>query len=321
MGLTLIQVGTEERRQVDHTARRKGRRVSHRWWLIRMSVAAEVKRAALGAGVCLALACGREAFAQSALPAGPSSIGGTATPSVLSDACGYTAEEQAILGGVGDGDSEFETTGLYILLEHAARFSGSPEETAARVDPPGIDNLWSQPAAYRGRLIAVRGHYAGLTEERKVADNPWYQGSFFLLHMKVPKAREAIVVALTQRPPAFRLGQPIEVTGFMYKTVAWQTREDGGDGGPWRLFPVLVANSVAEAGVPDPVQNSHRTMYMALAATGVLILMLAIRLSRVRSMRPVDFIQPERETPPAGDPDEVDPELRRAVEESQSDKL
>jgi hypothetical protein len=291
-----------------------------RQWVIRMNRTAEIKRVVLCAGVCLTLVCVRQAPAQP-VPGTSSAPGGTSRSSVLSDALQYTGQERAILGGISDGDSQFETTGLYILLAHAARLPGMAEEFASHADQPAIDNLWSQPEAYRGRLIRLRGHYAGLTEERQVAANPWFDKRFFLLHMKVLKAREAIVVALTQQPPAFRLAQPLEVTGLMYKTVAWQTREDNGDGGPRRLFPVLVAKTIAQAEVPEPVKDTQGSIYMVvMITTGMLILMLAMRLWRFRPMAPAASMHRQRDIVPAAeDQGEVDPELCRAVKEFQSE--
>jgi hypothetical protein len=282
-----------------------------------MNRTTEIKRLVLCAGVCLTLVGVRPAPAQS-VPGTSSAPGATLRLSVPGEAVQYTGQERAILGGVSDGDIQFETSGLYILLEHASRLSDTVEDYASQADQPAIDNLWSQPDHYRGGLIRLRGHYAGLTEERQIAANQWYSKGIFLLYMKVPKAREAIVVALTQKPQAFRMGQPLEVTGFMYKILARQTREDSGEGGPSRLFPVLVAKTIGEAEVPELVKGPPGSIYMVvMIAIGMLILMLAMRLWRFRPMAPAASMHRPRDIVPAEDQGEVDPELCQAVKEFQ----
>lgn len=270
-------------------------------------------------GLFVAAGLPQTAVAQATAPA-PSTAAATSpasAPAAPANDLTFSLEERAILGGIENGDSQFHTTSLYILLSHAEKLAGRP--LAGKADQPALDNLWEHPENYAGRLIRLRGYYAGLTEQQKVPSNPFFPGStVYLLHMKVPNARESIVVALPQEPPKFPMGKGIEVSGFFYKLVSWQTRETEGENYPHRLFPVLVAPTVTGAAIVEPELGLRKSTYIISAIAGVMLLLIYLRWRRMRVPRPAPFVPP---APPEGDieDDEVDPELRRAVEEAQAE--
>ncbi len=244
----------------------------------------------------------------------------TAPSDSIDQAMTYASDDRAILDLVQDGDSQFEGSALYILLRQAAMLP-SPREVLRRADRPSPDNLWRSPGNYRGKLIALKGHYAGVTEQRVAGENRWFGArTYCLVHTKVPGAREAVILALPGKPPPLRLGQLLEFAGTFYKTVMWETRAPATDDRNIREYPVLVVKGLVEAEAFTFPERSSGIAGAIGAVAGALGILLAIRYYLRRRRRSGGF--------PVGAggwsvPDDarsvpVDPDLCRIVEEMKS---
>jgi hypothetical protein len=237
----------------------------------------------------------------------------------VGEASTLTAEETSLLGLVPDGDEQWVTTGLYILLRRAEMLPDG-KATYDAASPIDTMSFWSSPAVLRGKLVRFDAFYAGRVDTVKSGANDWWGGKqFYMILVKAKPEQDAIAVAVTEKPPAdLRMLTKLNFAGFYYKTFQWNVSGDTGNPLEKRVYPMLVAKKAYRfAGeVSSPLGGS--TGALVAIAGGLLIFGMVRAYIRTRQRQAEEARAEIRAAakPPEIDFD-IDPELGRQVQEFQ----
>jgi hypothetical protein len=266
--------------------------------------------------------------AATAQPAGqpaPASQAFRPVPKGLSvvQASSLTGEERSLLNLVADGDDQWLSTGLYVLLRHAEMLPDS-KATYDAAEPIDTTSFWTRPAVLRGGLVRFDGLYAGRVDPVKAGPNDWWGGKqFYTIFVKAKPDQDAIVVAVTEPPPAdLRLLTKLSFAGFFYKTFQRSVSGDSGDPTDKRVYPMLVAKKAYRFNteVSSPLGGS--TGVLVAIAGGLLIFAMVRAYIRARQKQAAETKR-EADVEAAAEAPEVDfdidPELGKLVEELQAE--
>jgi hypothetical protein len=257
------------------------------------------------------------------LPA--ASQGVRAVPAGLSvvEASTLTEEEKSLVNLATDGDDQWMTTGLYVLLRRAAMLPDG-KATYDAATPVDTMSFWSTPAVLRGKLVRFDGLYAGRVDPVKAGPNDWWAGKqFYAIFVKAKADQDAIVVAVTEPPPRdMRPLTKLNFVGFFYKTFQWNVSGDSGNPMEKRVYPMLVAQKAYRftAEVSSPLGGS--TGVLVAIAGGLLIFAMIRAYIRARQRQAEDARKEAVAAAAAQAPEvdfDIDPELGRQVEQFQAE--
>lgn len=258
----------------------------------------------------------------------PAPAGGVVRPILtgqsIEEVSSLTAEEKGLIDLAIDGDEQYVTTGLYVLLRRAAMMPGDEEaySTIKSVDPP---SFWSAPAVLRGRLVRFDGLYFGPAEAPRPVPNEWWAGNrFYLVNIKQRMEGPTIIVALTEPPPAeLRKGTKLGIAGFFFKNVLLRVDAASGNPAEKHLYPVVVAKKIyrVPTDISSPLGGSTGVL---VAIAGGLVIFAMVRAyirakqRQVAEARQEALVAAQASEAPPEDFD-IDPELGRQVEEFQAE--
>lgn len=261
-------------------------------------------------------------------PAGkmpPPSQAFTPVPKGLSvvEASTLTEQEKTLLDLVADGDDQWVSSGLYVLLRHAEML---PDSKATYDAAPQADMMkfWSAPATLRGKLVRFDAIYAGPLEPIKAGPNDsWRSKQFYRIFVKPDPKQDAIAVAMTQPPPPdLRLGTHLSFVGFFYKTLLLPVSAESGNPMEKRVYPMLVAKK-AYRFLPEPSSPLGGSWGVLVAiGGGLLIFAMARAYIRARQKQAVEAVREAKKEAADEAPEtdfDIDPELGKLVEEFQAE--
>jgi hypothetical protein len=123
------------------------------------------------------------------------------------------------------------------------------ELKAASLGPVTYVQLFRQPEAYRGRLVDLRGTVRR-TELVKLPENHTGLTQYYRLWLRPDDSTNPIIIYAIELPEGFPIDQkvrePVEITGFFFKRVAYAAQSGG------ITAPMLLAKSV-EWKAPSPL--------------------------------------------------------------------
>jgi hypothetical protein len=241
------------------------------------------------------------------------------------EASTLTDEEKSLVNLATDGDDQWMSTGLYVLLRRAEML---PDSKAAYDAATQIDTMsfWSTPAVLRGKLVRFDALYAGRGERAgviKAGPNDWWGGKqFYTIFVKAKADQDAIVVAVTEPPPAdLRLLTKLSFAGFFYKTFQWTVSADSGNPMEKRVYPMLVAKKAYRftGEVSSPLGGS--TGVLVAIAGGLVVFAMVRAYIRARQRQAQEAKELAKVAVEAPEVDfDIDPELGRQVEQFQAER-
>ena len=250
-------------------------------------------------------------------------------------ALAYSDDEKIILDDVGDGDGQWSTPALYIMLRRAEMLP-SGDKTLEEAERPNPKDFWREPGRYRGRLVRVDVRYGGRVTpwtENITPTRWWGRRNVWLVDVLVeaektkPPTYERMLVVMGHEPPKKLLDrQRLELVGIFYKLA--KLREDAGEGDPNKKndYPVIVAGALFP---PRSGEDSFQwgSVLMILAVMVMLFVFMRLRRSvsrrRAADRREYKPVRPEDSAAAgakAGPVEEVDEELRRQVESYRAER-
>lgn len=162
------------------------------------------------------------------------------------------------------------------------------ELKSASLGPVTYVQLYRQPDAYRGRLVDLRGSVRRV-EQIPLPENRTGLTKYYRLWLRPDDSTNPIIVYTIELPEGFPVGEkvrePIKLTGFFFKRVAYAAHSGG------ITAPMLLAKSV-DWQAPSPqeraaavAQSKNRLQWlMGIALVGSIVLVGAMwwlsRLSR-----------------------------------------
>jgi hypothetical protein len=122
--------------------------------------------------------------------------------------------------------------------------SSEDDLAAASVARPGFVELFQQPRAFRGRLIAVRGSARQATYTQAAHNEHGVKGYYRVIVWPEGGPAEPIFVYTLELPAGFPTGEDIraeiEATGFFFKRMVYPTQREA----ELRRAPVVMARSL-----------------------------------------------------------------------------
>lgn len=107
-----------------------------------------------------------------------------------------------------------------------------------------LPSLWSDPEAYRGKVIHIDGVVASIAFEGEELDerkpNPYGIDTIYRAWVFIPELERHVLVLFTKLPegmePALDLKENISLDAFFFKLYAYKARDE-----KWRAVPMLLA--------------------------------------------------------------------------------
>lgn len=186
-----------------------------------------------------------------------------------------------------------ETAALFQVFG-ALRQAGAAAIREASVGKLEYIQLFKQPGAYRGRLVTFRGRVEGAFKRTAPANE---QGitEYFEVWTEHEDHRGLVAAYCLELPAEFPLGdrlkQPIELTGFYFKRLAYQDRAR-----ELSTVPLLVAQSFTWLPPPkvEPPADDWQQFVVAALVAAVLAAACVWYLARRRASPP-DRLPPEKQ--------------------------
>jgi hypothetical protein len=240
--------------------------------------------------------------------------------STIEQVCQFSAEELLQISLITDGDEEWLTTPLCVLLGRAAMLPKG-NDVFEKAMWPKPNEFWGAPQKYRRQLVALEGTYAGLTESKKAGISQWWPTrDFSVLHVAVSRD-QVVLVALAEKPPDLKKYSKIKFVGFFYKTAQLPVI---GNPNEKRIYPVFVARAIVPLGSTDTAPSGLGRPISLISAIVVLLalalfiqLRLKARKQRLMMMQRVHALSHPAE--PDSDFD-IDPQLQQEVERFETEQ-